>query len=288
MVQIIVEKNKIMLIDLIYEKYPYLPYSVICKTLRNKDVKVCGKRVNSNIEVLKGDIVQLYVDVDAYVKKSYAVLYENDYVLIVSKDQGVIVNNDSNSLIDLINKEYNGNYELCHRLDRNTGGILIISKNKDKTSTVCDIINSRDYKKIYTAVVAGDMRQYQQSTILKAWHFKDAKKNTVFIYNEERKHTKEIFTAVRCIDYDSKNNISTVEIDLITGRTHQIRAHMAHLGHPVIGDGKYGNYDLNRKFAAKYQLLWASALIPHNIKNSSGLLPDEPLIDKPRFKFTRL
>ena len=107
MVQIIVEKNKIMLIDLIYEKYPYLPYSVICKTLRNKDVKVCGKRVNSNIEVLKGDIVQLYVDVDAYVKKSYAVLYENNYVLIVSKDQGVIVNNDSNSLIDLINKDYN-------------------------------------------------------------------------------------------------------------------------------------------------------------------------------------
>lgn len=284
MVQITVDKNKIMLIELIYEKYPYLPYSVVCKTLRNKDVKVCGKRVNSNIELYKGDVVQLYLDVDLYFKKSYTVLFENQYVLIVSKDQGIIVNDDKNSLIEIINRDYNSDFELCHRLDRNTGGILIISKDKMLTKDICDSINSREYKKIYTAIVAGDMRQYKENTILRAWHFKDAKKNTVFIYNEERKYTKEILTGVKCISYDSKNNISTIEIDLLTGRTHQIRAHMAHLGHPVIGDGKYGDYELNRKFAAKYQLLWASALIPQNNNNSSDVMPDEPIFDKPRFK----
>ena len=98
--------NKIMLIDLIYANYPYLPYSAICKTLRNKDVKVNGKRVSSDIELVAGDEIILYLDVAAYEKKPYSVIFENDYVLIVSKDQGVTVNNDKNSLIDAVNKDY--------------------------------------------------------------------------------------------------------------------------------------------------------------------------------------
>lgn len=283
MVQYIVDNKEIKLIDFIYTKHPALSYSAICKALRDKDIKVNGKRINENILLNKNDVVQLYINIENNTRKPYKIVFENDTILIVSKDQGITVNNEKNSLIDIIRSEYKSDYELCHRLDRNTGGLIIISKDKRNTPHVCKLINERNFRKLYTAIVVGDMRRYKENTILKAWLFKDAKKNTVYVYDEERKFTKEILTGIRCISYDPAKNASVVEIDLITGRTHQIRAHLAHLGHPIVGDGKYGDYSYNRQSGYKYQALWASTIIS-TIKDPSGIMPDEPVIDTPRFK----
>lgn len=249
--------------------------NTLYKAFRKRDIKINGKRVSNNIVLKEGDIVEAYVNIKT--TKVYDVVFENDYVLIINKKQGISVFDNAkkeNSLIDIINSDFNSNYELCHRIDRNTGGLIIISKDINYTDLLKNAINNRVFKKIYKCIVWGNAEKLLG--LHKAWHFKDSEKNIVYIYKDKKKYCKEISTEVVTASYNKENNTTELEINLLTGRTHQIRAHLAFLGHFIIGDGKYGVNEVNRLFDYKYQMLWASRLIPDN----SSALPKEMLPEK--------
>ncbi len=256
------------------------------KALRKKDIKINGKRTSQNLILKEADIIEAYIQLKDNIeyRKFYSVVFEDENILIVNKKQGIPVINDSNNelcLIDLINKDFNSNFELCHRLDRNTGGLLIISKNRNLTAEIKTEINNRFYNKIYKCIVWGNAENL--IGVHKAWLFKDSNKNKVYIYKEKKNFSKEIITEVVNAKYNIENNTSEVDINLITGRTHQIRAHMAFLGHFVIGDGKYGVNDVNRQMGYKYQTLWACSLKP-NVISENKVLPNINFIVQPEYE----
>lgn len=263
--------------------------NMLYKALRKRDIKINGKRVSNNTCVSCGDIIEAYIllknSESTQEKDLFKVVFENENVLIVNKKQGISVSqnpSDKYCLIDIIN-EGKYSYELCHRLDRNTGGLLIISKQKSLTENIKQEINNRYYKKIYKCLVHGDASNIVG--IQRAWHFKDSDKNKVYIYKDKRKYSKEIITEIISSKYNGENNTSEIEINLITGRTHQIRAHLAFLGYFVIGDGKYGTNEINKKFKYKYQALWAYALLKNNEYNAKeAILPEMNFYSEPKYE----
>lgn len=258
--------------------------NTLYKAFRKRDIKINGKRVSNNIVLKEGDIVEAYVNIKT--TKVYDVVFENDYVLIINKKQGISVFDNAkkeNSLIDIINSDFNSNYELCHRIDRNTGGLIIISKDINYTDLLKNAINNRVFKKIYKCIVWGNAEKLLG--LHKAWHFKDSEKNIVYIYKDKKKYCKEISTEVVTASYNKENNTTELEINLLTGRTHQIRAHLAFLGHFIIGDGKYGVNEVNRLFDYKYQMLWASHLIPDNLSAlPKEMLPEKEISVEPKYE----
>lgn len=258
--------------------------NTLYKAFRKRDIKINGKRVSNNIVLKEGDIVEAYVNIKT--TKVYDVVFENDYMLIINKKQGISVFDNAkkeNSLIDIINSDFNSNYELCHRIDRNTGGLIIISKDINYTDLLKNAINNRVFKKIYKCIVWGNAEKLLG--LHKAWHFKDSEKNIVYIYKDKKKYCKEISTEVVTASYNKENNTTELEINLLTGRTHQIRAHLAFLGHFIIGDGKYGVNEVNRLFDYKYQMLWASRLIPDNLSAlPKEMLPEKEISIEPKYE----
>lgn len=263
--------------------YPKLSYSALQKALRKKDIRANGARVDKEYVVKAGDLLEIYITdeflngcTDSAVKRSdkaFAIVYEDDNILIVNKNQGIPVHPDreqpQNTLIDLV-REYlrekndipanSANFQpsLCHRLDRNTGGLIIIAKNQESLDTMLEKIEAREVRKYYQCVVKGKMER--SGARLKAYLWKDAGKSRVFVIGTKKPGSLEIITGYKVIEYLPAKDISLLEVELITGRTHQIRAHLAYAGHPVIGDGKYGINAVNRSFGIKRQALWAYRL----------------------------
>lgn len=259
--------------------YPRLSYSTLQKAFRRRDIKANGSRVGRDYVVLPGDRLEIYIVDDLLsgldsegVKKaeSFSAVYEDENLLIVNKAQGVPVHPDkeqaSRTLIDLV-REYllqkggapsnSANFQpaLCHRLDRNTGGLVIIAKNLSSHDIILQKLESREIRKYYQCLVKG--RMDKQETTLKAYLWKDADKSRVFVSEHRTPGAVEIATGYKVLEYNPSTDISRLEVELITGRTHQIRAHLAFTGHPVIGDGKYGTNAVNRHYGRKQQALWA-------------------------------
>ena len=198
----------------------------------------------------------------------HKIIFENDNVLIVEKPQGLVCEpdaKDESSLIEAVQRDFGKEIELCHRLDRNTGGLVILSKSSAARESVVAAMAAGTVKKYYRAVLLGNafgrLGNGKKPVTMTAYHFKDAKKGTVYIYSEKRKYCKEIITEFKPISYNPEQNTSLVEVGLVTGRTHQIRAHAAFLGFPVAGDGKYGRNRENKRLPYKYQALWARKIV---------------------------
>ena len=262
---------------------PLLPASLAQKYIRLKRIKLGGKHVDRDTRLKEGDVLQLYINDEFFDKpredNAYLtvaapklnIVYEDEHILLVDKRPGLAVHPHDGAeygrtLIDHIQaylyqkKEWRPRDEnaftpaLCNRIDRNTGGIVIAAKTAEALRVMNQKIKDRELDKRYLAIVEGTPKPRDGS--LKGYLFKDAKKNRVFVTDTPQAGSKSCQTNYKTIA--SKNGLSLVECELITGRTHQIRAQFAHAGHPLLGDGKYGKLD--KRFDRNYQALYSYKL----------------------------
>lgn len=262
---------------------PLLPASLAQKYIRLKRIKLAGKRVRRDTRLNEGDVLQLYINDEFFDTPSQDnayltvaapklnIVYEDENLLLIDKRPGLAVHPHDGAeygktLIDHIQAYLYAKHEwrpreenaftpaLCNRIDRNTGGIVIAAKNAEALRILNQKIKDREIDKRYLAIVEGTPKP--KEGVLKGYLFKDAVKNRVFVTDTPQAGSKSCETRYRVLQ--SKNGLSLVECELVTGRTHQIRAQFAHAGHPLLGDGKYGKLD--KRYARTYQALYSYQL----------------------------
>lgn len=251
-----------------------LSSSMFFKTLRKKDIKVNSKRINENINVYENDVIEIYLN-DEFLFNTVEldIVYEDENILVINKPSGIEVLDDlDNNLTKLIQDKYsmNNNFPYpCHRLDRNTSGLIVYAKNSQTLDILNDKIEKHEIQKFYKCTVVGIPNKKEAT--LTDYLFKDSKKSIVYIISTPKQGYKKIITSYKVIEENKKDNLSILEVQLHTGRTHQIRAHLAYIGHPILGDGKYGINEINKKFNKKSQELTAYKLV-FNFKTDAKLL----------------
>ncbi|WP_303002667.1 RluA family pseudouridine synthase [uncultured Dialister sp.] len=232
--------------------------SFFMKALRTKKIKVNGKKMEPSYRLMEGDAVRSFV---LEIKKSRPVdiLYEDENLLAVNKPAGLlsldVTGRTEDTMLDRVNSLLAERGEKTaypvHRIDFNTSGILLLAKNGRAGEILDRMIKERKIRKSYLCVVKG--RPSPDKGRLENQLFKDAKKNRVYVAEHTVKGSKTAITDYRVIV--SRNGLSLVECHLLTGRTHQIRCQMAHAGHPLLGDDKYGSKEWNREKGERRQLL---------------------------------
>ena len=254
----------------ILDNFNNLSNNTLYKALRKKDIKVNGIRINENINVFENDVIEIYIsDKMLFATEMPKIIYEDDNILIVHKPINIEVIGDY-SLTSIINDYYpNYNINPCHRLDRNTAGLILFAKNDVSLDILLNKFKKNEIEKHYLAKVYGIPKKSHD--ILNAYLFKDSKKSMVYISDTPRSGYRNICTEYNVVKSDTKLNYSILDVKLHTGRTHQIRAHLAHIGYPIIGDGKYGVNKINNEFKVYTQQL-VSYKLKFNFTSNSGIL----------------
>ena len=276
------------------KRLPNLPQSLLYKYIRTKRIKRNGKRAQIADRLAQGDTIELYIHDDFFARgapqydflraaKKLDIVYEDDNLLLLNKKVGLLSHPDETEYVDtLIGRvkrylyekgEYDPSQEqsftpsLVNRIDRNTCGIVMAAKNAEALRELNRIVKTRQIDKLYLCVVHG--KPAKETDILEGYLLKDEKKNRVQVLRAPRDGAKEIRTQYRVLD--TYRDLSLLEVRLLTGRTHQIRAHLASVGCPLLGDGKYGKGELDRKYGYKKQFLCAYRLTFRLTGNESAL-----------------
>ncbi len=261
-----------------------LPTGLLYKSIRLKKIKLNRKRAEASTVLAEGDVLQCFLADEFFEKRTtdsslvritpkLSIVYEDENIILLDKRPGVAVHEDengsTNTLITHVQAylyqkgEYRPEQEqsfapaLCNRIDRNTGGIVIAAKNAEALRVMNEKIKLREIDKFYLAAVKGIPTKKEDT--LTGFLIKDEKSNTVRVYDKNPpRGAKSIVTRYRVIA--TADNTALLEVELLTGRTHQIRAHLAHVGHPLVGDGKYGINKADRERGYKFQALYSYKL----------------------------
>lgn len=266
------------------KSFPKLPKALMYKYVRIKRIKVNGKRAEISTRLNVGDVVDLYINDEFLEKKetvydfmsagkSISIVYEDENIILLNKKVGLLSHPDETEYVDTLItrvKRYlfeKGEYKpedetsfapaLVNRIDRNTSGIVICAKTATALRVLNQKMKDRELHKLYLCVVHG--KPEKKTDTIEGYLVKDEKMNKVFVSKKQQNGGKLIRTKYTVLGYS--DGLSLLEIDLLTGRTHQIRAHMASIGHPLLGDGKYGNNKQNKESGYKKQCLCSYKLI---------------------------
>ncbi|MBR6609302.1 MAG: RluA family pseudouridine synthase [Oscillospiraceae bacterium] len=272
MKQIYITKNEKSMSAFLQDSYPLLKTGTLNKFLRANKIKVNGKKVPLNTPLKKGDVINLYIEDTFFEKpdknnafkfssKNLEIIFEDDNLLIVNKQAGIAVIDDNwqnyDTLINRVKNHYFINNidcspALCHRLDTGTSGLVMLAKNDDFLQFMLEMFKDKELEKEYVCVVKGIPEK--KSGLYNAYLTKNAKDAYVTVTPKARNNqSKPISTHITLLE--SYGDYSLLKIGLITGRTHQIRAHLAYLNMPILGDSRYGINNLNRQLKMKYQAL---------------------------------
>ena len=267
--------------------FPELPQSAMYKAFRQKDIKLSGKRCDISTRLSEGDVLTVYIKDELLGEKSedeyrydflragseLTIAYEDENLLIADKKPGLIVHQDENYQSDtLIGRIQRYLYEkgefdpeneqtftpaLVNRIDRNTGGLVIAAKNAAALRILNEKMKSHEIRKTYLCIVCG-IPEEKEAT-LTGYLEKNESQNRVYIDKKPQKNSKTIITKYKVVA--TLPQYSLLEVELLTGRTHQIRAHLASIGHPLLGDGKYGTNKANRGSGFSKQALYSCRLV---------------------------
>lgn len=276
---------------------PALPKNLMYKYLRLKRIKLNGKKCEISTRLNEGDLVQMYINDEFFNENkssrpafisaptTLSIVYEDENIMLLDKKCGLVVHEDESGSADtLINRvlhylydkdEYRPEDEhsfapaLCNRIDRNTGGIVICAKNAESLRILNQKIKDRELHKKYLCVTVGIPPK--SADRLTAFHQKNEQTKTVKVTKNQIDGSKTMITEYRVLKTDKAKDLALLEVNLITGRTHQIRAHFAFEGYPLLGDGKYGINKINREYNVKTQALYSYKL-EFDFTTDSGIL----------------
>ena len=286
------------LVRLILTRFPALDIVQVRKALRGRDIRVNDQRQKTDTVLFEGDVVSVYLPDSAFKRTQqaeagqplYQVVHQDSQLIIVNKRPGVTVHGAGSSqgpyLIDQMRIDFDQqDLQLCHRLDRHTGGLLLVARNPKTLEFVQKLLRGSGLVKRYRCLVKGvpdqgkPVRSADGLTFmeLEAYLEKIASKSDVYIHDRKQTGDLDIITRYRVLKTfpgagPNGESISELEVELVTGRTHQIRAHLAHIDHPILGDGKYGRNSFNRHFkrangSIDAQQLFATTLLFQHQKN---------------------
>lgn len=270
-----IAKDDTMLFDAILSERPTLNFSMLKTVLRKKDIKLNNKKIAKNMQIKKGDIVTLYLPEKK--EKKVEIIFEDQNVIIANKPQGMEVTKKDKVFLQSDCLEEILNATACHRLDKNTEGLVVLAKNKIAEKILLEAFKNHDIKKKYSAIVFGKINKKGQ----KLSNFLLKKDNFVKILDkkEENSQTAKMSYVVK----NQKEELFEIEVDLETGRTHQIRAQLAHYGIFVLGDEKYGDKAINKKYHKSKQQLCAYKITFQNMPYPLQNLSNKTFEIKPTF-----
>ena len=295
--ELVVKKNDAnqRLDKFLLKKFKTMPKKMAYMYIRKKCVKVNGKKATPEVMLKEHDLLTFYIKDEFFdniqeenyeflkAPKNLKIIYEDENIILLDKKPGVIVHQDKSYHFDCLllrlqhylydNGEYNPKEENCfapalvNRIDRNTGGIVIGAKNAESLRILNQKMKDRELHKFYLCLLINKPKK--DNAILSDYLIKNEKTNKVTVLRNEKQGAKKILTKYSVLE--TNNNLTLCEVELLTGRTHQIRAHMSSIGCPILGDNKYGNKKLNQKYSLSKQCLYSYKLA-FDFTTDSGIL----------------